>query len=161
MPYKKILVALDKSSLGQQVFEQGLSIAKQDRASLMLFHSLPVDNQTLTPYASLYNEELAEFSTLIREQMEKKTEEVRYWLADYAKMADEQGVRTEWDWKIGEPGRWIREVAKSWDADLIVIGRRGLHGLSEMFLGSVSNYVVHHVHCSVLVVQGGKTSSSE
>jgi nucleotide-binding universal stress UspA family protein len=154
MPYQKILVALDNTPLGKQVFEQAISLAKQNGAALMLFHSLPLENQTLTPYASLYNEQLAEFSYLIREQLEKQTEEVRYWLADYGKIANEQGITTEWDWKIGEPGRWIRELASSWQADLIVIGRRGRQGLSEMFLGSVSNYVVHHVHCSVLVVQG-------
>ncbi len=153
MPYKKILVALDNSSLGKQVFEQALAMAKQDGAALMLFHSLPIDNQTLTPYASLYNEQLAEFSYIIREQLEKESEEVRYWLAEYGKIATEQGVPTEWDWKIGEPGRWIRDLDNSWEADLIVLGRRGLKGISEMFLGSVSNYVVHHVHCSVLVVQ--------
>jgi nucleotide-binding universal stress UspA family protein len=33
------------------------------------------------------------------------------------------------------------------------LGRRGLTGVAEMFLGSVSNYIVHHVGCSVLVVQ--------
>lgn len=160
MPYKKILAALDNSPLGKQVFEQALSIAKQDGAALMLFHSLPLENQTLTPYASLYNEQLAEFSYLIREQLEKETEEVRYWLAEYGKIARAQGIATEWDWKIGEPGRWIRELAHSWNADLIVLGRRGLKGISEMFLGSVSNYVVHHVHCSVLVVQGEPNESS-
>ena len=36
----------------------------------------------------------------------------------------------------------------------MVIGRRGHKNISEMFLGSVSNYVMHHAPCSVLVVQG-------
>jgi len=54
---------------------------------------------------------------------------------------------------MGDPGRWIRDLAHSWEADLIVLGRRGLTGVAEMFLGSVSNYIVHHVGCSVLVVQ--------
>ena len=44
-------------------------------------------------------------------------------------------------------------LAKDWNADLIIMGRRGLTGLSEMFLGSVSNYVVHHASCSVLLIQ--------
>lgn len=34
------------------------------------------------------------------------------------------------------------------------MGRRGHKGLSEILLGSVSNYVVHHAPCSVLVLQG-------
>ena len=54
---------------------------------------------------------------------------------------------------MGDPGRWVRDLAQSWEADLVVLGRRGLTGVAEMFLGSVSNYIVHHVNCSVLVVQ--------
>jgi nucleotide-binding universal stress UspA family protein len=44
--------------------------------------------------------------------------------------------------------------AQIWHADLIVMGRRGVSGMHELFLGSVSNYVTHHAPCSVLVVQG-------
>lgn len=153
MPYKKILVALDDSPLGQQVFEQALALAKQNGANLMLFHSILIDNQTLTPYISLYNEQLAEFSYAMREQLDKEIEKVRHWLDNYAKIAEAQQITAEWDCKIGEPGRWIRDLANSWNADLIVLGRRGLKGISEMFLGSVSNYVVHHANCSVLVIQ--------
>ncbi len=39
-------------------------------------------------------------------------------------------------------------------ADLIVVGRRGRSGLSELILGSASNYVLHHAPCSVLTLQG-------
>jgi nucleotide-binding universal stress UspA family protein len=44
-------------------------------------------------------------------------------------------------------------MARSWPADLIVIGRRGRTGLKEALMGSVSNYVVHHAPCTVMVVQ--------
>ena len=43
-------------------------------------------------------------------------------------------------------------MANSWQADMIIVGNRGRSGLSEFFLGSVSNYVMHHAPCSVLVV---------
>jgi nucleotide-binding universal stress UspA family protein len=43
-------------------------------------------------------------------------------------------------------------VAASAEADLLVIGSRGLHGLAS--LGSVSERVAHRAHCSVLVVRG-------
>lgn len=159
MSYTRILAAVDNSPLGKIVFEQALAMAKLNQASLMLLHCLPIDSQSMTPYTSVYEGEFSDFSYLYREKLEKQKEEVHQWLGDYGKMATEQGVSTEWDWKIGEPGRWIRDMAKSWDADLIVIGRRGLKGFSEMFLGSVSNYIVHHSPCSVLVVQGDELTS--
>jgi nucleotide-binding universal stress UspA family protein len=53
----------------------------------------------------------------------------------------------------GDPGHSICESAQNWGADLIVLGRRGRTGFAEAFLGSVSNYVVHHASCSVFVIQ--------
>ncbi len=156
MKYQKILVALDNSPLGKKVFEEALSIAKCNDAVLMLFHCLPMETPSTAPYTSLYEGEFKDFSYLMREQLESQAQETEKWLKEYGETAIEQGISTEWDWKIGEAGSWIRDVAKSWQADLIVVGRRGLSGVSEMFLGSVSNYIVHHAVCSVLVVQETK-----
>jgi len=41
---------------------------------------------------------------------------------------------------------------------LVEMGRRGCSNISEMFLGSVSNYTIHHAPCSIMIVQGSKTS---
>ena len=52
-----------------------------------------------------------------------------------------------------KPGEAIVQVAKEWDAMLIVMGSRGLGTLARTFLGSVSSFVVHHAPCGVLVHQ--------
>ena len=62
-------------------------------------------------------------------------------------------VKTEFKQTFGYPGRNICELAQTWSAELIVVGSRGLTGLKEMFLGSISNYVTHHAPCSVLIVR--------
>ncbi len=153
MSFKKILVALDHSPLSNDVFDQALAIAKSSQAHLMLLHCIPIESQVLTPYPSLYSEEMANFSQLIQERLEEQKKATQDWLSDFVELANAQGVEGEWDWKVGEPSHHIRDLAKGWNADLVVLGRRGLNGLAEMFLGSVSNYVVHHVPCSVLIVQ--------
>jgi nucleotide-binding universal stress UspA family protein len=61
---------------------------------------------------------------------------------------------------VGDPGKAICTLAQDWSADLIVIGRRGMHGLGELLLGSVSSYVMHRSPCAVLVVQGYEESDS-
>ena len=52
----------------------------------------------------------------------------------------------------GSPDQQIVEKAKEWKADLIVVGSHG-RGFWGRLLGSVSNGVVHHAPCSVLVVR--------
>lgn len=71
------------------------------------------------------------------------------------------GINAEFKILFGDPSRVICEIAQAWNADLIIIGRRGRTGLSELFLGSVSNYVLHHAPCSVLTVQQSITANSQ
>ena len=55
-----------------------------------------------------------------------------------------------------KPGEMLVEVARKKDADVIVMGTRGMGKLARTFLGSVSNYVLNHAHCPVLVVRPTK-----
>lgn len=51
----------------------------------------------------------------------------------------------------GEPGQGIVAAAEAEGADLIVVGTRGLDRTGRFLLGSVSDYVVYHSSCPVLV----------
>jgi nucleotide-binding universal stress UspA family protein len=53
----------------------------------------------------------------------------------------------------GEPGPAIIEAAESERADLIVVGTRGLNRVERWVLGSVSDHVVRHAPCPVLIVR--------
>jgi nucleotide-binding universal stress UspA family protein len=53
----------------------------------------------------------------------------------------------------GPPGASIVSEAESIGCDLIIIGHRGLSGFERLFLGSISEYVLRHAHCPVLVVK--------
>jgi nucleotide-binding universal stress UspA family protein len=55
--------------------------------------------------------------------------------------------------RTGSPAAEIIEAAKRIPADLIVISTHGRTGLKQVFLGSVTEYVVRHAPCPVLVVR--------
>ncbi len=55
--------------------------------------------------------------------------------------------------RSGDAGREIIAEAESGKYDLIVMGSRGLGAFSRAMLGSVSNKVLNHVDCDVLIVR--------
>jgi nucleotide-binding universal stress UspA family protein len=55
---------------------------------------------------------------------------------------------------MGRPDAEILELAEELDAGLIVVGSRGIGSLRRALMGSVSDSVVRHAHCPVLVVRG-------
>jgi len=59
----------------------------------------------------------------------------------------------------GAPERSIIEEAAAWGADLIVVGSHGRGFWGRLTLGSVSDAVVHHAPCSVLIVRKDEKGS--
>jgi nucleotide-binding universal stress UspA family protein len=53
----------------------------------------------------------------------------------------------------GDPGESIVEAARSEQVDLVVVGSHGRGSVGRFFIGSVSEYVVRHAYCPVLVVR--------
>ena len=65
------------------------------------------------------------------------------------------GIEVETHSREGDPAQVIADVAGEQDADLIVVGDRGLTGLERFLLGSVSSKLSHHAPCSVMIVRAG------
>ncbi|MEM9218792.1 MAG: universal stress protein [Cyanobacteria bacterium P01_F01_bin.150] len=148
MMIKKILVALDYSDTCDSVLDQAIALTQATQASLNILNVLaPVMDNSIT-YSPYSDQDWAAYVQQYRE-----TETARFnRLKSSADKAKAVGIKTELTQEIGSPGRAICTLAKSWDSDLIIVGSHGRKGLSEMLLGSVSNYVMHHAPCSVLVV---------
>ena len=72
-------------------------------------------------------------------------------LEEAQRLLSERGIDAEAVEAQGDPGAVIVEAAK--DADLIVVGSRGLNPAQRILLGSVSSKVVHRAACDVLVVR--------
>lgn len=151
----KILVAVDHSARNKSVFETALSLAKTTRATLMLLHILSEDEPEypVLPTYAYYPIIDDRHYDLYQEQLSQYRQQGLDLLKNLAEKATAMGVDTEYTQLSGNLGRTICQLASTWEADLILVGSRGLKGLQEMFLGSVSNYVTHHADCSVLIVR--------
>lgn len=164
MSYDRVLAAIDTSSLGEIVFEHALETAQHHKAKLYLLHCVetsmkrssllaasPKGTSKSANYFTPYDDADLQFA---QEKWEVQIEQANEWLMEYYQLATCQGVLATCETVFGEPGYQICALAKEWQIDVIVMARQGHSGLAELFLGSVSNYVLHHAPCSVLVAQG-------
>jgi len=74
-------------------------------------------------------------------------------LAETGQVLQRAGVEVKARTLWGDPAAVIALVAGEDKSDLVVVGSRGRGGLERLFLGSVSDKVVHRAPCSVLVVR--------
>jgi nucleotide-binding universal stress UspA family protein len=156
---QKILLAIGDSPDSEQIFVAGLTLAQKFGAEILLLHVLdPLVPHGLSTVGSplvggilpMINDEAIERYTKAWKEYERQGIER---LQAYAERAKEGDVNVEILQNYGDSGPLICAAAKNWSADAIVMGRNRKSMLSEAFLGSTSNYVVHHAACSVMMVQ--------
>lgn len=138
------------------IFEKALVLAQQNQAGMMLLHVFSPELKT-TP--SLPNPVLYRYPIVTDELMrtyrdrwedtENQGLEMLQHLADKAQKAD---VSVEFSQNFGNVGQVICNMAESWGADLILVRQPDRSKLNELFLGSNSNYVLHHAPCPVLAM---------
>ena len=157
--FRKILAALDHSDSSKQVFEEALALAQATHAQLMLLHVLDSTEEGY-PTISTFPRMDGIYPALYEEAMQRYAQEWQAFeqrgfqvLTSLANEANEAGVETDISQVLGKAGSEICAIARSWQADLILVGRRRRTELGELLLGSVSHYITHHAPCAVLVLQ--------
>ncbi len=154
--FHKIAVALDYSEFSDQILSEAISLAKTMSAQLRLLNVLSLEDGAryqFSMYPGGFYSGLSEmqFEQSREEWTEFQNRSLRLLEADL-ETVKAAGVSAELCQLYGSPGKSLCDFAQSWGADLILMGRHGRTGLSELFLGSVSNYVLHHAHCAVLTL---------
>jgi nucleotide-binding universal stress UspA family protein len=87
---------------------------------------------------------------MVRENAEKA---VRSWFNDLTGQLKQQGFEIEQRLVFGAPRQVIPQIANDEKFQLLVIGRKAGRGeISAVVFGSVANYVLHNVHCPVLLM---------
>ena len=144
MAYERILVAIDLTDEAAEV----LAAAQQQAAASEApeLHLINVVKPLQLTHGGIELGASAAAMGLDQQLREQATELVTQW-------ANEAGIPKErLHLKVGNPASEIRATAQEIQADLIVIGTHGRHGLG-LLLGSTANGVLHGVQCDVLTVR--------
>jgi nucleotide-binding universal stress UspA family protein len=135
----KILVPVDGSAYSLKAVETACDLAKARAPSFMVLTAVALEIPEL------------EEGVFIAATMKAQAESA---LAKAREVARAQGLTPDEILATGaSPADTIVQVARDQQADLIVIGSRGLAGKTRSFLGSTASQVVTYAHCSVLVVK--------
>lgn len=164
--FQKILVALDRTEMSARVLEESIAIAQTTGAQLTLLHAFSffdpeyadISYQYPNTKVPLLQDEAVMFYL---EQWQRIEQASQDYLQVQAEIARSRGVEVDCMQQLGRPEQVICEVARDLSVDLILMGHRGRRGVEELVLGSVSNYVLHHAHCSVLTVYPGRKQLSQ
>ncbi|MEM6254126.1 MAG: universal stress protein [Cyanobacteria bacterium P01_D01_bin.156] len=157
--FQRILVALDRNQNSRIILEEAIALAKSGEAQLHLVTVLlPMETSYIDPmYFTIEGTHGAWTADMYQSRMvawRQHQQEIDCWLSSQVDYVQRQRVSADYSYPIGSPGETLCKLAANWNADLIMMGRRGRSGFSELLLGSVSNYVMHHAPCSVLTIQG-------
>jgi nucleotide-binding universal stress UspA family protein len=138
----KILVPVDGSDNSFRALDNAIFLAKSTGADLTAMHVIENPPTVYVESQKLLNDLLANYRAESAKILDKCKQ-----------IADKSGVKLETVIAEGDGASNITGYAHKESFDLIVIGSRGLGRFKEMVLGSVSNKVLHHTKCSVLIVK--------
>jgi len=152
--FQKILVPLDGSELSLKALEEAAQIAKMfsGKITLINVYSLQpiiMPEESLSGYTGgpIFSDYEVNKITEGAEKLGSKI------LEDGKQRISATKVHVETMLVEGHTVQEIVQTANEDNFDLIVIGARGMSRIREMLLGSVTDGVVHHARCAVLVIK--------
>ena len=144
MAYKYVLAAVDLSEEADLVLQEAKQVAEDHGAKLTVV-------SVVKPLTQVYGGlDMAAYTEVtVNFEREAQTQALR----QLQEIGERMGIQaSQVEVAVGAPSSKIVEVANDRDADLIVIGSHGRHGLG-LLLGSTANGVLHHAQCDVLTVR--------
>ncbi|WP_394172858.1 universal stress protein [Guptibacillus hwajinpoensis] len=141
--YTNVLVAYDGSDLSMKALNEAITMAKENPA-------LQIDVVTaLNPTAQISSAVV--YASILNELRKEAVDLLKVVSDELHEQLPNHVVRTMV--LEGNPGNEIVKYADDHERDLIIMGSRGLNGLREWFLGSVSHAVLQRSHCPVLIIK--------
>jgi nucleotide-binding universal stress UspA family protein len=144
--FDRIVVGTDGSDTAGEAVRQAIELAKLSGGKLGIVAAFEPIPQTRL------REEQAELPGDVSYAVGPR-EDVNVILDSAVGQAKQEGVEAEPYPREGDPADAILDVAEEANADLIVVGNKGMTGAKRFLLGSVPNKVSHHAPCGVYIVR--------
>jgi nucleotide-binding universal stress UspA family protein len=142
--YRNVIVGTDGSATAELAVQHAAQLATAQQARLVIVTAYTPQGDAMAADARTPDE--LRWMLTDRNQAEELARHGR----ELAKGEGATGVVVQST--AGEPVEVILDTAKDFDADLIVVGSKGLTSAARFVLGSVASSVSHHAPCDVLVV---------
>ena len=145
--FKRIVVGTDGSASASIALEKAIELSRATGAVLHVVYATK-------PVTAVNLGAASEFAMAapINMVLDQTDDEARRICENATEMVKQAGVAVETHHVAGDPADALVRVAQDADADLIVVGNRGMSGARRFVLGSVPNKVSHHCPCSLLIV---------
>lgn len=148
--FSKILVPIDGSDYSFKAAEYAIDISRRYQSEITLI--------SIVASKVRYGDSSGIFGAIPPSYLKKYENEARKWfnrVLEKARKDDLEVKKIKTD-VITTPVSVVSTIlqyADKHDADLIVIGTKGITGFKKMLVGSVASGVVTYAHCSVLVIR--------
>ena len=138
-----IVIGYDGSDFAKEALRKGLWLASKVGAPARIIRAWSISNAPRpSTWVPGYVPPVDDFAAAVLEQVKAQTA---------ARVAEFPQVEVSYQTPHGAAGRELLKASE--DAQMIVVGTRGLGGFSGLLLGSVSDQVVEHARCDVLVTR--------
>jgi nucleotide-binding universal stress UspA family protein len=154
--YMKILVCTDGSESSQKALKKAVMVAEKCKIDeIAIIHVYDYSQDTALPFFPDGGISITEEEIESLEKLRKKERRDRKNLLEKASEIFKcKNIKIRTIFKEGHPSHTIVDIANKEGFDIIVLGSRGLSGFKKVFLGSVSNAVLHEAKdCSILIVK--------
>jgi nucleotide-binding universal stress UspA family protein len=138
----KILVPVDGSEYSLRALDTAIYLAKKIDANITAMHVIENLPTVYVESQKVLNDLLAKYRAESENILDKCKQ-----------IAEKSGVKIETVIAEGDAASNIVIYARNRGFDTIIMGSRGVGRFKEMVLGSVSNKVLHHAKCSVMIVK--------
>ncbi len=148
--FTKIVVAIDGSEMSHKVLDTAFHLAKEQQSELNVVYVGKEAGASTAAFVGMTYVPEDYFTTMI-EELKREGEQILHRAAALAEQSGIQDLRTYY--MTGDPAQMILDFAQQQSCDLIIVGSRGLSGIKELMLGSVSHKVSQYSKCPVLIVR--------